>query len=276
MNNKQTLKEKINTYCKSKGISKAEFARRAGVSGATLSSIEKDKLENISEGMANRLFSVINETSANAVYKTSDFMAVQKACEVAKEYHFMIGITGDTGTGKTTALNHYTANKNVYKITLTKSMHQRFFLDTFLRVLGIECYGALSDKTAKIIETLNTKTNALVMIDEAGKITPNVMLLLHDIREATRFNCGFILAGMPYFKTNLEKNAKREKVGFAEFLRRVNLWQELDGLSSTEIKAIISDKGFNKDTDYKDFAGFVRFADLENKILLNNIINQNF
>lgn len=276
MNKKENLKAQINAYCKSKGISKAEFARRAGVSGATLTSIEKDHLDNISEAMANRLFSVLNETSTNAVYKTSDFVAVQKACDVAKKYHFMIGIIGDTGTGKTTALNYYTANKNVYKITLTKSMHQRFFLDTFLKVLGLECYGALSDKTAKIIDFLNTKTDALVMIDEAGKITPNVMLLLHDIREATRFNCGFIMAGMPYFKANLEKEAKREKVGFAEFLRRVNLWQELDGLTPREIEAIIRDKGFNKTTDYKEFAGFKRFADLENKILLNNIINETF
>ena len=59
-------------------------------------------------------------------------------------------------------------------------------------------------------------------------------------------------------------------------MRRVNLWQELDGLTPREIEAIVYDKGFNKTTDYKEFAGFKRFADLENKILLNNIINETF
>ena len=50
---------------------------------------------------------------------------------------------------------------------------------------------------AKIVDFLNTKTDALVLIDEAGKITPNVMLLLHDIREATKHNCSIVMAGMP-------------------------------------------------------------------------------
>lgn len=40
MKDKKLLKDLINDYCKEKGISKADFSRRAGVSGATLSSIE--------------------------------------------------------------------------------------------------------------------------------------------------------------------------------------------------------------------------------------------
>ena len=272
MKDKTELKSLINDYCKDKGISKADFARRAGVSGATLSSIEGGRFDLISETMANRLFALLNEAVGQTIYKTRDFNAVQKACEVARQHHFMIGITGDTGTGKTTALTHFARNRGVYKITLTKSMHQRFFLDAFLKELGQECYGSLGDKVAKIVDFINAKANALILIDEAGKMTPNVMLLLHDIREATRFNCGIVMAGMPYFRTNLERNAKRQQVGFAEFMRRVNLWQELDGLNRTEIEAIIEDKGYSKETDMQQFAGFRRFADLENKILLDNIL----
>jgi len=276
MKDKKLLKDLINDYCKEKGISKADFSRRAGVSGATLSSIENGHFDLISDTMANRLFAMLNDADGQAIYKTRDFNAVQKACDVAKQYHFMIGITGDTGTGKTTALTHFSRSRNVYKITLTKSMHQRFFLDAFLKELGQECYGALGDKVAKIVDFLNTKNDALVLIDEAGKITPNVMLLLHDIREATKHNCGIVMAGMPYFRSNLEKYAKRQQVGFAEFLRRINLWQELDGLNRAEIEAIIEDKGYDKDTDIQTFAGFRRFADLENKILLDNVLNGGF
>lgn len=273
MQDKRLLKDLINGYCSDKGISKADFARRAGVSAATLSSIENGHLELISDTMASRLFAMLNEAAGQAIYKTRDFNAVQRVCEVARQHHFMIGVTGDTGTGKTTALTHFARNKNVYKITLTKSMHQRFFLDTFLKELGQECGGTLGDKVAKIIEFLNSRTDSLILIDEAGKITPNVMLLLHDIREGTRFNCGIVMAGMPYFRNNLEKYAKRQQVGFAEFLRRINLWQEMGGLNRMEIEAIIEDKGYNKDTDIQEFAGLRRFADLENKILLSNILN---
>ena len=84
------------------------------------------------------------------------------------------------------------------------------------------------------------------------------------------------MAGMPYFRSNLEKFAKRQQVGFAEFLRRINLWQELDGLNRAEIEAIIKDKEYDKENDIQAFAGFRRFADLENKILLDNVLNGDF
>ena len=74
----------------------------------------------------------------------------------------------------------------------------------------------------------------------------------------------------------MEKFAKRQQVGFAEFLRRINLRQELDGLNRAGIEAIIKDKEYDKENDIQAFAGFRRFADLENKILLDNVLNGGF
>lgn len=276
MTKKKELKELINSYCREKGISKADFAVKAGVSGATLSSIEKGHLERISEAMASRLMAVVNGEQVKSIFKTRDFLAVQRLCELSREFHFMLGLVGDTGTGKSTSLKYFAqGNKDVYRVTLTKALTQRVFLDTLMKELGLDYYGTLADRVGKIIDYLNSRQNALLIIDEAGKMTQNVMLLLHDIREGSQYNCGIVLGGMPYFKAELEKSAKRQKTGYAEFYRRVNMWQEMDGLNQMEIEAVAKSKGV-EDGELEELSGLRRFADLENRIILNNALKGGF
>ena len=97
-----------------------------------------------------------------------------------------------------------------------------------------------------------------------------MLLYLHDLREYTRENCGIVLSGMPYFKRNLQAFSEKEKEGYAEFYRRINVWHELKGLSREETEFICREKGITG--ILKPYYG-KRFADLMNKILLDQITN---
>lgn len=194
------LKARISQYCEERGLSRADFAVKAGVSPATLSAIDNEQWNKISDSMLRRLENIVAQGSAASVYTTSDFEAVMKLCETAREHKLMIGLIGDTGTGKTTALNAFAYSKNVYKVSFEKSMNPRQFFKSLLREIGIDFDDNVNSMIGRVAQELNMKKSPLLIIDEAGKITHPVMLYLHDLREKTMLNCGIVLAGMPYFK----------------------------------------------------------------------------
>lgn len=271
---KEALKEQVEDYCKKRAISRAEFARKAGVSTATLSAIDNGDFSKVSDKMARKITALIESESTEAkLFNTADFEAVVRLCETAQRYKLMIGLIGDTGTGKTTSLTAYSARPNVYRLTFEKSMNPRQFFSAMLRAMGIEFEGCVCAMIGRISEELNKREAPLLIIDEAGKMTQAVMLYLHDLREKTKKACGVVLAGMPYFKENLQKNAGRAKEGYSEFLRRVNIWHALGGLSASEAKYIALERGITDPDKAQAFSKLKRFGDLENEILLYQIMN---
>ena len=56
---KVEIKKAVNQYCKEKGISKAEFAVKSGISDATLSNLEAEKWEKLSNPMLLRIWNHI-------------------------------------------------------------------------------------------------------------------------------------------------------------------------------------------------------------------------
>lgn len=270
---KQELKESINAFCTENGLSKAAFGKKCGVSSATLSFIENDSLEKISDEMVLKINSFINSYKVDGVYQSYDLLDTCKACDKARKYHLMIGIVADTGMGKTTAIKFYSQQKNVFYVSFCKSMKATQFFKELLREMAVPFAGSLNEMIDKAAEELNKKENPLLIIDEAGKITHAMMLYLQELRDKTSSNCGIVLAGMPYFKANLQKYADKQKEGYAEFLRRVNIWHTYVGLKAKEKEEICLRNGITDMEAIVELKRQSRFGDLMNKIYLYKIQN---
>lgn len=209
-------------------------------------------------------------TNKNEVYNTRDLQNVFAQCEMTRNYKLMTGLLADTGMGKTTSLRAYASQDNVFLVTLDKTMNAKRFFLKMGNVLNIGFDGNIHDLMLKIADKLNALESPLLIIDEAGKINHVMMLYLHDLREYTKENCGILLAGMPYFKKNLQHFSDRQKEGCSEFFRRINVWNELKGLTRKETEYICQQNGI--DSVFKAYYG-LRFGDLMNKILLEKIEN---
>ena len=206
------------------------------------------------------------------IFATRDFDSIQRACTMSQDHRLMTGIIADTGMGKTTAINEFAANgKNVFTVTVDKTMNAKRFFAVLLGCMGVSFDGSIYEIMQRITETVNALEKPLIIIDEAGKLTHTMILYLHVLRERTKGNAGIVLVGMPYFRLNLEKYSSRQKEGYSEFLRRVNVWHELEGLNHSETEFICRENGIK--AGYKAFYN-LRFGDLVNKILLDRIINQ--
>ena len=268
------IKKAVNDYCKERGLSKSSFAFRCGVSDATIAALMKEKWDTLSKDMLLRIWNYINRDNFKDLYQSSDFLGAFDACEKSRKYKFMIGITADTGMGKTTALRTYARQKNVFYVSYDKTMNASQFFISLLRELAIPYTGTLNDMMNYAADKLNRLENPLLVIDEAGKLTHSMILYLQVLRDRTCTNCGIILAGMPYFKMNLQKNAEREKEGYAEFLRRINIWHAFIGLQPKEIEEICRLKGSTDKERVRSLKKYRRFGDLMNEIYLEKILNE--
>ena len=132
----------------------------------------------------------------------------------------------------------------------------------------------MNEMINRAADELNRLDNPLLIIDEAGKLNHTMILYLHVLRDKVRNNCGIVLAGMPYFKTNLQHYADREKEGYAEFLRRINIWQAFGGLSGKEIEEICCKNGITAPEKIRELKRKRRFGDLMNEIYLYKIMNE--
>lgn len=270
---KEEIREIINDFCNEKDLSKSAFAKMCGVSDGTLSFIENGQWEKVSDEMAQKIKSFIDRKTGGDIYQSTDFVSIFKACDAARKFHLMIGVLADTGVGKTTAVRTYARQKNVFYVSFCKSVKANQFFADLLRELGVSFEGPLNAKINRVAEELNKKDHPLLIIDETGKITHPIMLYLQELRDKTSSNCGIILAGMPYFKANLQKFADRQKEGYAEFLRRINLWHKCLGLKPDEVTEICRINGVTDKDKIKEFRTLKRFGDLMNGIYLYKVMN---
>ncbi len=269
---KSEIRAAINACCRERSISKADLATRLGVSGATLSKIENEKWEGIDEKMWLKIWQEVGgAVQAVPVVQTNNLATVERACGHAQTNQLMIGLLGNTGLGKTTALERYARRPRVYYVAYDKTMRPKHFFAALLQEMGVAFAGSVHEMLGRVADELNGKKAPLLIIDEAGKLTHQLYLFLHVLREKTKRNCGIVLAGMPYFQTNLLKDVNRQKEGAAEFYRRINLWQELQRPTNTEIKAVCEAHGVTDTETVRAMQRHHDFGNLTNALLLEKL-----
>ncbi|TWI16308.1 AAA family ATPase [Sphingobacterium siyangense] len=269
---KTQIKEAIEEYCRIKGISRNELALQIGVSSATLSNMCNDKWNSIDDKMWKKVWHFVRPESTHKIFHTHNLKTAMGMAEKARKHKLMLGLIGDTGMGKTVALKAIARNENTFYLYFDNQRPKQFFYQLG-KLLGYDFEGSLYDMIGRACDALNVLEEPLLMIDEAGKLNDVMLMHLHVLRDRTMHNCAIMLAGMPYFKLNLENKAKKQKIGISEFYRRINIWHELEALNRSEIDFICEQNGIPK-SETKDFYQHKRFGDLSNAILLYNTINE--
>ncbi|MFK5855127.1 MAG: ATP-binding protein [Bacteroidota bacterium] len=263
---KEQIKEGINRFCRTKDISKNEAAPIIGVSSATLSNIENENWSLLADEMLVRIHNFI-APDCHALVKTSNFNTVWDLCTDTQKSHKMTCLVGYTGAGKTTALQEYfKSTRNVYLLTAKKSMRPKRFFAKLLKQMGVLYAGTIGDMIERITEEFNRRPNSLLIIDEAGKLDQTMLMYLHDLRDETNLSTGILLAGVEYFKSNLEKAVQKQSQGMPEFFDRIVAWQSLNRPTWAEIDAICKANGLNDLEKSKELRKVRNFRHLTNQI----------
>lgn len=176
----------------------------------------------------------------------SNCKSIHSICKDALNNQKVIGIIGSQGLGKTTSLLAFKQQNevNVNFVRVYKSMTTRIFCDSVLRSYSKEFLSPslqLKSIMKRLIEIINkTGEKKLLIIDEAGKLTPKMIEYLTKIRESTKQNIGIVLADVEYFKNNIERWKKSGRSEIIEFDKKINYWHELSSPSDDDIQVIIN------------------------------------
>lgn len=241
---KEQLQEALKSALES-GVSQNKLADQIGVSAATLINVKKGEWDNISDAMVMKLrgYFRINDWK---VYETTNMKAITDLCNDAANNKKFMAVAGYTGAGKTTALRRYAAkNADAWYVLGTTIMTQKTFLTAILRSMGISEGQTVADKMGIIIKEMNSGTKSLLIIDDAGKLSDNIMRLIQIIYDETEDNAGIILAGTDYLESYINKGAILDRRGFKELQRRISFWQPCFKPTKSEISFFCSEYGIS-------------------------------
>ncbi len=251
---------------------KEKLAVLAEVGTETIDNLLNGNFEALNDKYLAKIKTIVKNESNIGLYRTTDCMAFLRAADEATEYNLMVGITGDTGTGKTFMSTAVAQKNNVLYWNCHMEKSPRVFFQELLCNLRASYYGTISAMIEKAAKAMNEQ-GTLLIIDEADKMHPQIRACVHTLRDRTAKQCGIMLVGMVALKNDLITGKEQGKKGYAEFSRRVNIWHHMDGLQPKEINKVLEDNGITEPGILREFRHYTSFGELVNAIQLHKILN---
>lgn len=263
---KQQICDQLRAYVEQKGSGNKAAASMNGVSSATVSKVLSGKWDTISDDMWRSIAAQcghkaegwrIVETRA---YKTMMF-ALENAQGRTEGDSLVMAVIGEAGSGKTEAIKNYAAGgRNVYHLVCSEYWNRRTFMAKVLQSMG-EIYSGttVADMMDAIVDTLKRKESPLIVLDEADKLSDQVLYFFISLYNQLEGRCGIIMTATRYLRARIEKGLRLNRKGYAEIYSRIGRkFVELPLHNSEDVAAVCSANGV---TDPKTINSIIDEAD---------------
>lgn len=263
---KEMIRVRLGEYCEMKGSQKRAATSLVGVSPATVTQIVTGKWELINEKMWRSVAAQIGvkQTRWNIV-ETRNYRALSDIFADAQENALVLAVCGEAGTGKSLTAAHYGAeNPNVYVLACSEYWNRKTFLRELLRVMGKNPAGdTVGDMVDDVVMALKRRENPLIILDEADKLSDQVMFFFITFYNKLEDYCGIVLMATDYLEKKVRRGLRLNKKGYKEIYSRIGRrFVAMPGLSATDISDVCRANGVEGlreiDTVKKDCEGDLR------------------
>ena len=263
---KEMIRVRLGEYCEMKGSQKRAATSLVGVSPATVTQIVTGKWELINEKMWRNVAAQIGvkQTRWNIV-ETRNYKALSEIFADAQENALVLAVCGEAGTGKSLTAAHYGAeNPNVYVLACSEYWNRKTFLRELLRVMGKNPAGdTVGDMVDDVVMALKRRENPLIILDEADKLSDQVMFFFITFYNKLEDYCGIVLMATDYLEKKVRRGLRLNKKGYKEIYSRIGRrFVAMPGLSATDISDVCRANGVEGlreiDTVKKDCEGDLR------------------
>lgn len=253
---KEQIVEKLKEY-----ITRFESQNKAansliGVSSATISQILNNNWELIKDGMWRNVAAQVGYTETEWVaVETRDFKALTRLMVDAQLNSNVYAITGHAGTGKTFAIRQYaTNNRRVHLLQCAEYWNKKMFMQELLAAMGRDYAGAtIGEMMQEIVSELKRQDKPLIVLDEADKLTDQVLYFFITLYNQLEDQTGIILCATNYLEKRIKRGVKLNKKGYNEIYSRIGRkCVELKGLTASDISAICQANGITVTTDIQN------------------------
>lgn len=210
------------------------LANKAKVSAATISLIKNGSGEYLNGEspiqdqhflLLAKFLGIHADETAPAVlhWETANFLRIQSVCQLAQSQGRRPLIDGESGAGKTYALEYYAQNHDrVHYLKCTSSMRKKDMLHEIMSLLKISTDGLKGEKQwmDAIKHRLIGTPGQLIILDETEDIPVGLWKAIKEIEDFTRGICGLVVAGLD-LEAKLKLLADKKKPGFRQMKRRL-------------------------------------------------------
>lgn len=244
---KNQIVKELNELQERKEWSQHRLSKHLGISSAQVINIrEESKWSNVSDDLWIKIRNQISPKLGKdwQLFATYNHGLITALCEDSKENSRMLGISANSGYGKSTSLLQFeTDNFNCYYILCDSISRQNDFLRKILKQLGMNESATASQMVDMIVDKLNSTDKPLLILDDYGKVPDSIIRITQLIYDRTEGNCGIIISGVTFLKKNIDNMAAKDRMGFREFKRRVEYWLGLVAPSPKIVTQICNHHG---------------------------------
>ncbi len=239
---KTKIKELLQSYCERYGSQNKASGSMNGVSSATISQILNDNTELVNDKMWMNIASQIGYKADQwVVVETRDFKMMSDLLNDSKNFSVVSAITGEAGIGKTEAIKNFmVSNKNTFVLNCNEYWNRKLFLCELLQQMGRDASGfTVGELMNEIVRGLKTSQNPIIIMDEADKLTDQVLYFFITLYNQLEDHCGIILCATDNLEKRIKKGLRLNKKGYKEIYSRIGKkFISLRGVNTVDIQAI--------------------------------------
>lgn len=249
---KEEIVAQLRSYVARKGSQKKAANSLDGVSSATINKmLNGTDWESISEEMWR---SVAQQTRTKSegwqLADTSVHREMTMLLSRAQEDALVAGVIGAAGSGKTETCREYAdEHRNVYHITCGEHWNRRTFVSKVLKAMGSNVAGyTINDMMEEVVDALSRADTPLLILDEADKLSDQVLYFFITLYNQLEGRCGIVLCGTQYLKARIIRGVRLGKKGFEEILSRLGRrFFELAEIGEEDIALVCVANGIESD-----------------------------
>ena len=260
---KEAIREALRQYVAKYPSQNKAAASLDGTSAGTVSTILQGKWESVSDEMWKKIASQVG-TAAPGSWQTVETTAAKEmayAMGDAQEWKNVTWVVGEAGCGKTTAAKLYEReHQGAYYVLCSEDMRRSDFIREVAKKIGLKTDGmTLREMLDAIIGQLIQTENAVLLFDEADKLTERVFHYFIDLYNRLEDKCGMVFFSTSYIKRRMSMGLRYDKKGYNEIHSRIGRkFFELEHTSANDVYAICVANGL---TDRKGIAEVVKDAE---------------
>lgn len=250
------IKNELGRYIIIKGSQNKAANSLKGISSATVSQIMNDNWELISEEMWRGLSAQLNikqQTTWNIV-ETTNYQNLTQIFTYAQCESLVMAITGEAGTGKTVAAKAYQQNNNnVFVLCCNEFWNRKLFMTELLNEMGKNPAGdTVGEMMTEIVSTLKRMDSPIIIMDEADKLSDQVLYFFITLYNQLEDHCGIILMATDYLEKKLKKGLRLNRKGYKEIYSRIGRkFLNLSTTSAQDIAEICIANGLSDKSEIK-------------------------
>lgn len=249
---KEEIVAQLRSYVARKGSQKKAANSLDGVSSATINKmLNGTDWETISEEMWR---SVAQQTRTKSegwqLADTSVHREMTMLLTRAQQDALVAGVIGAAGSGKTETCREYAdEHRNVYHITCGEHWNRRTFVSKVLKAMGANVAGyTINDMMEEVVDALSRADNPLLILDEADKLSDQVLYFFITLYNQLEGRCGIVLCGTQYLKARIIRGVRLGKKGFEEILSRLGRrFFELAEIGEEDVALVCVANGIESD-----------------------------